>query len=620
MLILPLCILIMQCNIDTPEPKSGNNSARSIINYELEEEKIYSDVTVDDPFSSERVVVVLKKAASMNFKTYSPKDFPEIPCTSVTDSTDQIMETVRLQIEAEKTGDWSKLEKNIELGMLVDVKKFRRILDIHLPTKDKESVIKAIKLLEKRDDILYVGPDYIVELCEYPNPSPAYLNNQMNAFNNTSLPTAWDIVTGATGENKGIDIQVGVLDTGIQADHPAFADRVTTGYDFTTGVAGGIWGGLQDPNSHGSHVAGIIGANGTGVIGVCWGVNLVSLRVLDASGYGTNSYIREAVNRAHGLRIPILNFSGGGTNYDAALYTAIQNYAGIFICAAGNDKKNNDITGFYPASFNLNNLISVGALNEAGNAMADEANWGSNYGAASVDIFAPGTKIYSTINNSSYGYKSGTSMAAPFVTGVAALIKFLHPNMVAQNVKTAILSQKDIVLNLNTRCVVEGKLNANKAVTEYIQIAGYANLYFNGNGINFVNGGTIGKKLVGKFYLFQNGRWAIVEKGQLFNPIVYNPYQDPDLLEFELVGNGVKNFMLQYNIGNIEHIHANLRLLCSSSNGINYWDMPYCINIRSNNNNINTQVAYSGERYFPYGSYSATDKRKVSMSNHAGGY
>jgi len=137
------------------------------------EEKIISTVTLEDEFADDRVVIVLNKEASMNFKTYTPEDFPEGLFSRVDDSTALTMQLVRKQLEAEKTGDWSELELHIENAMLVDVENFRRILDLVLMEKSKENVLAAIRILEKREDVLYAGPDYFFSLAAVPSPKPS---------------------------------------------------------------------------------------------------------------------------------------------------------------------------------------------------------------------------------------------------------------------------------------------------------------------------------------------------------------------------------------------------------------------------------------------------------------
>ena len=120
---------------------------------------------IEGAFSDARIALVLTKEASLNFKTYTPEDFPEIKCASVNDATRLTMEVVKQQLEAQRTGDWSALKERIEVGMLVDIENFKRILYLELSVKSKENVLKGIKLLEKRKDVLYAGPDYKMELC-----------------------------------------------------------------------------------------------------------------------------------------------------------------------------------------------------------------------------------------------------------------------------------------------------------------------------------------------------------------------------------------------------------------------------------------------------------------------
>ena len=304
-----------------------------------------------------------------------------------------------------------------------DVDTFRSILYIELAEKGKKNVLAVIKKLETNEEFLCVCPDHYMYMCATPN--DANYSKQWG-LSKIQAPTAWDTRTNALSS-----VYVGIVDTGIQANHPDLVNQIYSSKhrDFTTGVTAGKAinvDNLVDPNGHGTHVAGIIGAQGNNSIGgtgVCWDINLISLRALDSEGKGNVSHIINAINYAQTANIDILNMSFSNSNYNAALKTAISNYTGLIV-AAGNDDTNTDKTRTYPSSFTdtLDNVISVGASNSSD----ERSNWNglnnlwglggskkSNYGKTTVDIFAPGTDIYSTLRNGKYGKMSGTSMAAP---------------------------------------------------------------------------------------------------------------------------------------------------------------------------------------------------------------
>lgn len=169
--------------------------------------------------------------------------------------------------------------------------------------------------------------------------------------------------------------------------------------------------------------------------------------------------MHRAIVYAEEIGIDILNFSGGwladSPQYDYALQSAIENYSGLFVCAAGNNGRNNDEFPDYPSCYNLTNLISVGASN-AFDAKCDY----SNFGATTVHIFAPGELIMSTLPNGSYGRMSGTSMAAPYVAGVTALMLSLCPDLTPYEIKTKIMTYGDTVSGLSDKCVSGARLNA----------------------------------------------------------------------------------------------------------------------------------------------------------------
>jgi subtilisin family serine protease len=219
-----------------------------------------------------------------------------------------------------------------------------------------------------------------------------------------------------------------------------------------------------DENGHGTHVAGTIGAigdNGQGVAGVAWQVSLVALRFLDRSGNGYVSGAVDALQYAISVGVKISNNSWGG-GYSSALAAAIgnaQSAGHIFVAAAGNSAGNNDSQPFYPASFSQDNVVAVAATDRF-----DQLASFSNYGATSVDLAAPGVAILSTTPNGTYSTYSGTSMAAPHVTGTIALLWSAQPGLNYRQVIARIKSGVDRLSSLAGKVASGGRLNAAKAL------------------------------------------------------------------------------------------------------------------------------------------------------------
>lgn len=260
-------------------------------------------------------------------------------------------------------------------------------------------------------------------------------NNGSNSYD-INAPEAWGISANCSS------VVVAVIDTGIDYTHEDLKDSYAQGgYDFVNGD-----GDPMDDDGHGTHVAGIIAAqgdNGVGIAGVCWDARLVSLKAFDSSGFGYTSDIIKAIDyvvklkRDHGVDVRVVNMSFGGRNYSQAEHDAIGALrdAGILtVVAAGNEGTDNDTSPFYPSGYDLDNIISVAAADPSGRLAGF-----SNYGVASVDIAAPGSGVLSTYPGSSYLSMSGTSMAAPHVTGAAALLAAMHPDMEYLDIKARLL-------------------------------------------------------------------------------------------------------------------------------------------------------------------------------------
>ena len=275
-----------------------------------------------------------------------------------------------------------------------------------------------------------------------------------------------------------------MLDTGIDVRNPDLAGRIWTnpnpygdpgyygdvhGWNFVTNT-----NDVQDNNSHGTHVSGVIGAwsnNGVGVAGINWNAQIMPVKILDANGNGTTDAavagIYFAVN--HGARV--INASWGGGDYSQAMIDAL-NYADsrgvVFVTAAGNGNSqtnigaNNDSVPTYPASYRLPNEIVVAAVDQAGNLASF-----SNYGPNTVDLAAPGVSILSTVPGG-YASFSGTSMATSYVTGVVSLLVGLHPDWSAPQLVHQVLANVKPLPGLAGRVITGGMVDAYNAVANVV--------------------------------------------------------------------------------------------------------------------------------------------------------
>lgn len=301
------------------------------------------------------------------------------------------------------------------------------IVLIYLKDKNPHAVTNAVAKLSSSPYIVYAEPDYIEEMHIISN-DPLY--NQLWGIQKINAPLAWDYTTGDSS------ISVGVIDTGIDQNHPDIRENMWTtwngrliyGWNFADNSSDSM-----DLDGHGSHVAGTIGAVGNnriGITGVCWQVRAAALKF----GLDVASAIA-AIDFANYYKISILNASWGGRAYSQALKDAIDQYDGLFVASAGNDGTNNDVDPMYPASYDCKNIISVAAVDPY-----DTLARFSNYGLKTVDIAAPGTNILSLDLAGEYSPLNGTSMAAPHVAGAAALLKSSMPNISTITLKRIILS------------------------------------------------------------------------------------------------------------------------------------------------------------------------------------
>ena len=288
-----------------------------------------------------------------------------------------------------------------------------------------------------------------------------------------SAPQAWAKTTGSN------TVVIAVLDTGVDYNHPDLAANIWTNTKEVTGntldddkngyiddVRG--WNFVDknnnpmDTNGHGTACAGIAGAignNNLGIAGMDWNVRVLPLKVIGSQGYGYESDAIDAILYANQAGADVISISWGGSGFDQALKDAIDASPALVVCAAGNSGQDNDNSPVYPASYASANIISVAASDQNDNLASF-----SNYGTVSVDIAAPGVDIYSTKPGSQYGPVSGTSMAVPYVAGVAGLIQAGHPDWTATQIKDTILTNTDQKPSLTDKVKTGGRINANLAV------------------------------------------------------------------------------------------------------------------------------------------------------------
>ena len=357
-----------------------------------------------------------------------------------------------------------------------------------------EDTLKAIAALRENPEVQYAEPNYILKADATPN-DPRFLSNEQYALALMGAPQAWDTKTGSTGAGR---VVIGVIDQGIDFNHQdlnaniwtnpgeipgngidddgnGFVDDVR-GFNFVNNNGTTFSGSASE--DHATHVAGIAGAvgnNGIGVAGVNWTVGLMSLKFLDANGFGDTldaisaiQYAKmmrdlwESTSHAKGANVRVLNASFGGGLFNQSFLDAVNqaNTSGIlFVAAAGNidngtTEPNNDLVPHFPSSFDAPNIIAVAATNQA-----DALTTFSHFGATSVDLGAPGNSILSTTPNNTYSFFSGTSMASPQVAGAAALLWAQNPNLTVQQVKNLLLMNGNVLSGLVDKTLTGRRLN-----------------------------------------------------------------------------------------------------------------------------------------------------------------
>lgn len=334
-----------------------------------------------------------------------------------------------------------------------------------------EMAASAVKSLNQNDLVEFAEPNYIYRINRLPNdPMLEKLWGLRNFGQNdkSSLSPmgpgiegididaerAWEITQGSE------DIIIAVIDTGVDYNHPDLQENIWTNTAELNGQAGvdddgngfvdDIYGynfvttaGAADPkddHGHGTHCAGTIGArgdDGKGIVGVTWKAKLMSLKFLSASGSGSLEGALRSIDYATKMGAHIMSNSWGGGGFSQALKESIEraHAAGIvFVAAAGNSSADNDTRPAYPATYDVPNVISVAAMDNRGQLASF-----SSYGKRTVHVAAPGVNVFSSVLRNGYDTWSGTSMATPHVSGIAALLLANEPTMTNVEVKERLI-------------------------------------------------------------------------------------------------------------------------------------------------------------------------------------
>jgi subtilisin family serine protease len=355
---------------------------------------------------------------------------------------------------------------------------------VHVATED---TLPAIAALTARSEVLYAEPDYILHTAATPN-DPRFMSGEQYGLAKIGAPAAWNTTTGSSS------IVVGVIDEGVDVSHQDLQANIWTNPapGSIPGVSGDVNGydflhntGTPSPDDHATHVAGITGAvgnNAVGVVGVNWQVKLMWLKFLGGGTGSTSDAIRAC---SYAKQMKDLWVSSGGTQganirvlnnswsqlaeegFIQSLFDAINalNQSNIlFVVAAGNfpdtqDVLNNDAVPLYPASYNAPNIIAVAATTQTDDLLSI-----SRFGGLSIHLAAPGSGILSTTPGNNYAQEGGTSMAAPHVSGAAALLLAQNPNLTIQQLKNLLILNGDPIAALDGKTITGRRLNVGNSM------------------------------------------------------------------------------------------------------------------------------------------------------------
>ena len=447
----------------------------------------------------------------------------------------------------------AQLQKNMTLK-----RSWKRMKMYHFKVKSGQSVDDTILDLRNDPDVEFAEPNYILKK------SGNDTHEILSSSEVVSMAVGGDYtVTDADiGVDELIPIVhpgayrpiVAVIDTGMDISHRVFTQSGAlyinsgeipgngidddgngyvddvNGWNFITNS-----GTMFDDDDHGTHVAGAILSVGVNILENP--VNEASIRImplkfLDSQGLGTTSDAIEAIRYAVDNGATVLNNSWGGSSYSTALHEAVvysYSKGALFVAAAGNLGANNDHTPIYPASLDVPNVVSVAAtMND------DSLATFSNYGKNTVNVGSPGVYILSTISSGNFAYMSGTSMASPFVAGIAALVKAQAPSMLGYQMKDIIEGEAESAGSLKGKVTSESRVNA-------------LNSYYKAGSVSVLSDQPI--------YSIQGGRGIASEDAAggcgIVSKLVMNQKNGYALKEF---GRGYKWFAFLFLLGPIAYM------------------------------------------------------------------
>lgn len=420
-------------------------------------------------------------------------------CLAIT-SYAQVPEYVEGEVIIKLKGSASSMRAQAFIGRAVSAKGLRmrnswqHMNMHHMQLRLGQRVDDALRDLRNDPDVEYAEPNYILRrqsTTEYSNKvtmdqvHAAGVSAQgASAYAQITAPIfaqqAWSALTPGKAP-----VVVAIIDTGLDAGHEVFVKSNAVwrnpgeiagngldddGNGYIDDVAG--WNFVANSNNpydddgHGTHVAGIILGTTQDITAATLQpskVKIMPLKFLDSTGSGTTSDAIKAIYYAVNKGVKVMNNSWGGGGYSQSLLDAISfaySHYAIFNAAAGNSATNNDVSPTYPANYGVPSVTSVAATTSSDNF----ASSFSNYGVTTVHLGSPGQSVWSTFPGNLYGTSSGTSMAAPFISGVSALALYEKPDMTGYQVKQLILNSADVIPSLSNRTITKARVNVYSAV------------------------------------------------------------------------------------------------------------------------------------------------------------